>query len=156
MADKPKGKRGPKHKPWYTDKEINDLLAALRNGCSIEIAASRARIGKSLLFERLAAKTPDSVELAERMDGARADGASVLLAVVGKAAVEGNWQAAAKKLEWMYPETYGRQRLELTGKDGGAVQVAAQVVLLPAPIHDADAWAKSVAVDQAKLAQKLD
>lgn len=150
--DNPKHGGGTKPLPWYTPKEIVDFCASLRNGASIEIACGRARIGMTKLYERLAEKTEQSAELAKSMAEARADGASVLLAVIGKSAVEGNWQAAAKKLEWMYPDVYGRNRLELTGKDGGAVQVAAQVVLLPAPIHDADAWAKSVAADQAKMA----
>jgi len=127
--DNPKHRAGPKPLPWYDAKQIKDLCDGLRTGASIEIAASRARIGKTLLFERLAAKTPESAELAEQMERARAEGAVGLLAVIGKAATEGNWQAAAKKLEWMYPEVYGRQRIELTGKDGGAVQVAATVAV---------------------------
>ena len=38
------------------------------------------------------------------------------LAVIEKAASEGElWQAAAWKLERLYPETYGRKRLEVSG-----------------------------------------
>ncbi len=65
---------------------------------------------------------------------------------------EGDWKAQAWLIGKLDPDFADKATMELTGKDGGAVQVAAQVVLLPAPIHDADAWAKSVAADQAKIA----
>lgn len=41
------------------------------------------------------------------------------------------WQASAWMLERKFPERYGRQRLEITGADGGAVKLdsTAKVVL---------------------------
>jgi len=160
MADeKPKGKRGPTSKGVslkWTPEAVKLLLGAIRVGGTLKEACATAKIGYSTLFEWLAKETPEAAELADSIEKAKGEGTVSLLATIHAAAPK-NWTAAAWILERRHPDRFGRpQRLELTGKDGGAVQVAAQVVLLPAPIHDADAWVKSVAVDQAKLAQKLD
>ncbi len=40
-----------------------------------------------------------------------------------------NWQAAAWRLERKMPHKWGRH--EVTGADGGAIQVKAGIVLLP-------------------------
>jgi len=155
MADeKPKGKRG--RKGIFTPEAKLKLIQAIQLGGTMQDAAGFAGINYTYLFDWLAKKTPEANELSEALKTAKGAGKIGWLAKIEKAASDGNWQAAAWKLERTDPDNYGRQRLELTGKDGGAVQVAAQVVLLPAPVHDADAWAKSVAADQAKLAQKLD
>ena len=54
-----------------------------------------------------------------------AEGKSVVgwLAKIEKAANDGNWQAAAWKLERRYPGDYGRQRIEHTGADGGPIVI---------------------------------
>jgi hypothetical protein len=45
------------------------------------------------------------------------------LAIIGRAADE-HWQAAAWRLERRFPERYARnRRVELTGKDGGPVEI---------------------------------
>lgn len=161
MADatKPKGKRGRTSKGIslkWTPEAIKLLLAAISVGGTLKEACASAKIGYSTLFAWLAKETPESKELQESIENARDAGTVALLSTIKMAAAK-NWTAAAWILERRHPDRFGRpQRVELTGKDGGAVQVAAQVVLLPAPIHDADAWAKSVAADQAKLANKPD
>lgn len=53
------------------------------------------------------------------------------LAVIRRAADEGNWQAAAWELERRYRDDYGRNavdaRVELSGKDGGPVETKSTV-----------------------------
>lgn len=54
-----------------------------------------------------------------------AEGAAAVgwLAKIEKAASDGNWQAAAWKLERRYPSDYGRKVTELTGEGGGEVVI---------------------------------
>jgi hypothetical protein len=53
------------------------------------------------------------------------------LAKIEKAANEGVWQAAAWKAERRFPEEFGRQRLEVTGKDGAPIQGPQVLIYLP-------------------------
>jgi transposase len=67
----------------------------------------------------------------------KAEGAALVgwLAKIEQAAQDGNWFAAAWKLERRYPQAYGRQfhqhegKIQVTGKDGGPVEHAASVTL---------------------------
>jgi transposase len=45
------------------------------------------------------------------------------LAQIEEAAQNGNWQAAAWKLERTEPENFGRTRIEHTGADGGPIVI---------------------------------
>lgn len=62
------------------------------------------------------------VELYEAVK--KAEGLAVVgwLAKIEAAANDGNWQAAAWKLERRYPSDYNRNRVEHTGKDGGVIE----------------------------------
>lgn len=48
----------------------------------------------------------------------------VALARIKRAGANGAWQADAWWLERAFPDEYGRNRVEVVGKDGGAMQVA--------------------------------
>jgi hypothetical protein len=59
-----------------------------------------------------------------------------------RSSVPDDWKAGAWLLERRHPRRWGRlDRSELTGANGGPVQVAAQVVEIPAQLPTADAWA---------------
>lgn len=72
-----------------------------------------------------------------------------------KAERNGNWltglnmqaQSDPSSLRWLLehcaPDDYGKNRIELTGKDGGPVAVAQTVVVLPAKMS-VDEWVASV------------
>lgn len=154
VAPPPKvpGKRGPKSK--YSAAVVAKLAQAVELGASIESACGYAQIGYSTLYEWLAKKTPESAELADAITHARAKGAVALLQHMETAINAGSWQAAARKLEWMFPETYGRRRFEVTGKNGGTVTPPAQVILIPRTARDSDEWWQWVQQDLA--AESLD
>ena len=54
-----------------------------------------------------------------------------------------DWRPAAWSLEHRRPKDYGRQRLEVTGADGGPVPLAS-VVVVPATAVRAEEWAANV------------
>jgi hypothetical protein len=105
----------------YIDKLVNAILL----GATYELAAMYAGISTDT-FERWRKKattapagTPLAV-LGERLREAEGRAAIGWLAKIEKVASEGNWQAAAWKLERRYPETYGRMFLKVapTTPDG--------------------------------------
>lgn len=53
------------------------------------------------------------------------------LAKIERAANEGTWQAAAWKAERRFPEDFGRQRLEVTGRDGEPLAGPQVLIYLP-------------------------
>ncbi|MFH1605361.1 MAG: hypothetical protein ABIH03_15815, partial [Pseudomonadota bacterium] len=62
-----------------------------------------------------------AVELFEGIARAEGEAAVKWLAIIEKHAAE-NPAWAAWKLERRYPDMYGRQRIEVTGADSGAIQ----------------------------------
>lgn len=54
-----------------------------------------------------------------------------------------DWRALAWVQEHRFPDRYGKRQVELTGKDGAAIQVATSVVVLPGKVS-VDEWVKSV------------
>jgi hypothetical protein len=105
----------------YIDKLVNALLV----GATYELAALYAGISYDTFqrWRKKAATAKPGTPLAELRDRmAEAEGRAAIgwLAKIEQAASEGNWNAAAWKLERRYPETYGRtmQKLALTDPSG--------------------------------------
>lgn len=97
------------------------LLQAVRLGATHELACMYAGVSVDSF-----ARYRTDADFAE--DVKRAEGQAALgwLAKIEKAATDGNWQAAAWKLERRYPDVYGRrvQQLEHSGPGGGPIPLA--------------------------------
>jgi hypothetical protein len=63
-------------------------------------------------------------ELRERTEKAEADAKAASLGRIRKAGADGTWQADAWYLERKYPHEYGRRVAEVSGPDGGPIEVA--------------------------------
>lgn len=130
---------GPKAK--ISPKVITKICEARKSGASMEIAANSARIGRRTLYEWLerGKKEPDGLyrQLLDEMELASGQGAAHLLDVIQSHAEgckpgcqiahehrSGVWTAAAWKLERMFPEAYGKKRVEMTGPNNGPLQFA--------------------------------
>ncbi|HEV8639460.1 MAG TPA: hypothetical protein VG370_35065 [Chloroflexota bacterium] len=103
---------------------------AVQLGATYEMAAQYAGIGYSTWatwLQRAAAGRHPYVEFLEALKEAEARAVLGWLAKIEKAASDGEWTAAAWKLERRYPHAYGRRVQELTGRDGAPLQV--QVVI---------------------------
>lgn len=91
------------------------LVAALRKGATVAIAAQFAGIGESTAYEwraRGRAGDPFYRKFAEDWDEAVSGGAIELLEHVRVAGDDGDWRAAAWLLERRHPSQYGKQVIE--------------------------------------------
>lgn len=105
-------------------KRITD---AIRVGATYELAAQYGGVSYNTFNEWMkageAATSGKNRELYEEVKSAEGAAAVKWLAVIDRASIE-QWQAAAWKLERRYPHAYGRSVTEVTGKNGGPVEVA--------------------------------
>ena len=112
-------------KPIPIEPYIEKLEQAILIGATYELAAMYAGISERTFqyWREKAATAPEGSplgQLRERLRQAEGRAAIGWLAKIEKAANDGNFQAAAWKLERRYPETYGRtmQKVALTTPDG--------------------------------------
>lgn len=112
----------------YTPERVKRFLDAVRLGSTYRLAAAYAGISHETYANWLDSK-PEFFAAVKEAEGQAVVG---WLAKIEKAANDGNWQAAAWKLERRLPEDFGRkdrQSVELTGKDGGPVEINSQGTL---------------------------
>lgn len=108
----------------YTPETVAKVTQAIGMGSTYELAAAYAGITYKTFNEWM--NSPSKSEFCEAVKLAEGKAAVVWLAKIEQAASDGQWQAAAWKLERRYPHAYGRNvtQMEVTGKDGGPVEVA--------------------------------
>lgn len=107
------------------ESHIEKLEQAILIGATYELAALYAGISKRT-FARWRAEMEDADEgtplakLRDRLQEAEGRAAFTWLTQIERVANEGNWQAAAWKLERRWPETYGRtmQKIAFTDPSG--------------------------------------
>ena len=125
-------------KSKYTPETVDKITQAIRLGATYKLACDYAGISEDTFanWKRLHSDFSEAIKTAE--------GGAVVgwLAKIEKAATEGNWQAAAWKLERRYPDMYGRQRVEVSGPDGGAIVIKGYANVTPddweAPVERQD------------------
>jgi transposase len=98
---------------------VDKLTQAIRLGATYQLACDYAGITRETFYQWLNNK-PDFSDAVKDAEG---KGALGWLAKIEQAASDGNWQAAAWKLERRYPQMYGRQALEVTGQGGGPLKI---------------------------------
>lgn len=103
-----------------TDENITRLLDGLRRGMTRRAASGYAGFSKTTLYRML---DEDDGTLGTSMEKAEAEAEAAYQTIVANAAADPkNWTAAAWWLERRHPEDYGkRERVEMTGKDGGPI-----------------------------------
>lgn len=104
----------------YTPETVDKLVQAIRLGATYKLACDYAGI----TFETFNQWRSSKSEFSDAIQKAEGAGALGWLAKIEAAANDGNWQAAAWKLERRYPKDYGRKHLEITGAEGAPVQIA--------------------------------
>jgi hypothetical protein len=133
----------------YTPETVDKLTQAIRLGATYELACMYAGIDGSTFYAWRNSKP----EFSDAIKAAEGDGAIKHLANIDRAAngiknADGHWvelpdwKASAWKLERRYPQMYGRQAVEISGPDGGAIVVKGYTNVTPddwqAPAERAD------------------
>lgn len=132
-------RRKPAHRPTkFTPETVKRLLDGIRAGLPYHLASEAAGISLSTFNEWQRGEFPRGADKELRTyfldELTRAKGESALrnIALISNAAKE-DWRAAAWILERRFPADFGKQSLEITGSDGGPIQIEAmqlqQVIL---------------------------
>ena len=87
-----------------TPENLQKIVQAIKLGATYELAANYA----GMSYETFNEWRKADVEVSEAIKQAEGQAAVLLLAKIEQAATDGNWQAAAWKLERRYPKMYGR------------------------------------------------
>lgn len=115
----------------FTPERREVIIAALLKGATMKDAAHFARIGRTTLYEWLQRGEQGIepyVQFAVDVRQAQSQSALDMLEVIEKAAKQGGDVKAAM---WLLERRHGYvpdQRVQLTGQDGGPVQVAQSVI----------------------------
>lgn len=133
-----------------TPEVTRRICEALRIGCTRDAAAAAGLISRTAMATWIR-KGNDGIEpyaqFVQEVQRAEDEAEQILLLTI-QAQASADWKAAAWILERRRPQQWARtQRTELTGANGGAVQMQAQVVEIPAQAASATAWAAQVAAD---------
>lgn len=102
-------------KSKYTPDVIQRLTMAIGLGATYELACGYAGITYETFREWIKTK----VGFSDVIKAAEGQAATKWLAKIEQAASEGNWQAAAWKLERRYPKDYGRRIVDSDLTSGG-------------------------------------
>lgn len=123
--------RRPANRPTkFTSDTVDRLLDGIRKGLPIHLACSAAGIDDSRYYEWQNGKFPRGADpelkrkFRDELTRARDEAAYRSITLINDAATE-DWKAAAWILERRYPKEFGRQSLEITGSEGGPIQVEA-------------------------------
>lgn len=95
-------------KTKYTPETVEKLVLAIKLGAPYILACAYAGIDDATFYRWMNEKR----EFYDTIKGAEGAGVMQWLGKIEKAASDGNWQAAAWKLERRYPELFGRSVID--------------------------------------------
>jgi transposase len=109
----------------FTDDVKTRIVKGIKLGMSYELASQYGGISYDTFNEWRKRGEAEGegpyYDFSEDIKSAEAEGLFNWLDKIENAANEGQWQAAAWKAERRFPDMYGKQRIEHTGKDGGPI-----------------------------------
>lgn len=122
-------------RPTALNAEVQDrIIQALTAGNYQDTAARYAGVDESTFYRWMQkGADPDAPaiyrDFRQAVETARSQAEVRAVALINQAAQNGTWQAAAWYLERSHPQRWGRfQRTEVTGRDGGPVEVDVAVL----------------------------
>lgn len=124
-SKKPLKVKGNPGRPTKYSQEIADKICQhIRAGAYVETAAAACGINKTTLYEWLknSARGKTQNGFSNAIEKAQADAELFDSGVITKAAINGQWQAAAWRLERKHPDRYGR-RTVISGDKNAPVMI---------------------------------
>lgn len=91
-----------------TNEIVEQLSTRLRSGAPLDVACRAVGVDEAQLDAELRKTTKRASALRERLEQARASAEFANVALISRAARDGNWLAAAWLLERLYPDRYAR------------------------------------------------
>lgn len=145
---KPREEEG---RPTICTPELTKKIAGfIEQGNYIETACAAAGVPKSRLYEWLKLSHQEDSKpcykaFRDAIELAMAQGEQRDLMFIDRAAIMGSWQAAAWKLERKFTARWGRKdKLEVTGEDGGPLKVETSEADLAVKIAELEARLKDM------------
>jgi hypothetical protein len=139
----------PGRKTKLTPEFIEEASKLIAGGNTVKDVAAYMGVGESAWYDWLSIgeqrKGTLYSEFAESIKKSKPVAKIAMLSIVTNAARDGNWQAACWYLERTDPDNYGRRdriKQEITGKDGGPIQVAKAPNLSKFTDEELEAYAK--------------
>lgn len=117
----------------FTRDVVDRLMRGIRMSMAYEDASNFAGISYDTFLNWRNGKFPRSldddqkrmkIEFPDMLTRAEGDAVAGLMSRIMQGAAQGDWKAAAWILEHRYPQRYGKQLLEVTGKDGGPIELS--------------------------------
>lgn len=139
---KPRRRKKGGRRTVMTRRNWNKICRFIAAGMPLQHAAAASGIGKST-FHLWQQKNP---AFAGAVEKARARGLATRLAVITEAA-KTDWRAAAWYCEHVFPDSFSKSRLELTGPDGQPLAAAVGIYL---PVKDGADGKPVVTVENVK------
>jgi len=137
--ESPEPNRGPGRPTKYSEQTITTLCEALSRGSRISAACAAARIGVQTLSDW----KKEHPALQARIDAAQEEMRQKALQTIKNAVDGGDWRAAAKALELVFPEYRQNSKVEVCATANAAI-APTQVFLTPEQIRELQARHKQL------------
>ena len=111
----------------YTPETVERITFALSIGAARVHAAEYGGVSKETFYQWMNTK-PDFVDAVTRAEVAHR---MSLLAIIKKQVNEGDGRLALDVLGRRYPQEYGKQSIEISGPDGGAIVIKGYATVTP-------------------------
>lgn len=112
----------------FTPETVDRLIEAVRLGLPLHLAAESAGVSYQTFNEWQQGRFPRGAdkdlkhEFSEALTRAKGESALRLMDLIQSAAPD-DWRAAAWILERRFPKDFGKHMVEVTGHDGGPMQI---------------------------------
>jgi len=142
--------------PELTPEIANRICLHIGRGAYIETACALCGISKDTFYRWLRIAKSESptiaaIELSDAVERAMAEAETRFLNIIDCAAEGGAWQAAAWRLERMFPSKWGRQgklQVEHSGPEGRPIEIEDRRKRIQAVLENPETFAAVASIEE--------